>query len=115
MDLIKSENALVSRLLYTEDGTTPIPLSSLTYLVAEVRQYNRLFATYSYVGTPSDPEIRQGDETNEVIVEITEELSLKLKEGPLYVRIKGKQVDSDYTVDGEVYDIDEQECFNVII
>lgn len=115
MDLIKGENALVVRALYGTDGVTPIPLSSLTYLVAEVRQYNRLFASYSYVGTPSDPEIRQGDTSNEVVVEITEELSAKLKEGILYIRIKGKQVDSDYTVDGEIYDIDEQECFDVIL
>jgi hypothetical protein len=115
-ELRKGENAIVRRNLFEEDGVTPISLSSLDSLEIQIRQYNRLLASYDYFeNTPDDEEISEGSSTNQVKVQITQELSAKFKEGPVYIKILGKQANASYTVDGGVYDIDEEECFEVIL
>lgn len=115
-DLRKGENAIVRRNLFEEDGVTPISLSSLSSLEIQIRQYNRLIVAYDYFeNTPDDEEISEGTTTNQVKVQITQAISAQFKEGPVYIKILGKQANSDYTVDDGLYDIDEDECFNVIL
>jgi hypothetical protein len=115
-DLRKGENAIVRRNLFAEDGTTAIPLNSLMSLEIQIRQYNRLLVSYDYFeNTPDDEEISEGTTTNQVKVQITEEISAKFKEGPVFIKILGKQSNADYSVDEGVYDIEEEECFNVIL
>lgn len=115
-ELRKGENAIVLRNLFEEDGVTPISLTSLMSLEIQIRQYNRLIVAYDYFeNTPDDEEISEGATTNQVKVQITEEISAKFKEGPVYIKILGKQANADYSVDGGVYDIDEEECFEVIL
>lgn len=115
-DLRKGENAIVRRNLFAEDGVTPIPLNSLQSLEVQIRQYNRLLVSYDYFeNTPDEEEISEGTTSNQVKVQITQELSAKFKEGPVYIKILGKQSNTEYTVDDGVYDIDEEECFNVIL
>lgn len=116
IELRKGENAIVLKNLFDTDGVTPIPLGSLNTLVVEVRQYNRLLASYDHLkNTPDDLEISEGATTNQVKIQITEELSEKFKEGPVYIKLKGRQTNSEYSVDGSLYDIDEDECFEVIL
>lgn len=115
-ELRKGENAIVRRNLFEEDGITPIPLSSLSSLEIQIRQYNRLLASYDYFeNTPDDEEISEGVATNQVKVQITQEISAKFKEGPVFIKILGKQTNSDYSVDEGLFDIDEDECFEVIL
>jgi hypothetical protein len=115
-ELRKGENAIVRRNLFDEDGVTPIPLTSLSSLEIQIRQYNRLIVAYDYFeNTPDDEEISEGTTTNQVKVQITQEVSAKFKEGPVYIKILGKQANADYTVDDGLYDIDEEECFEVIL
>jgi hypothetical protein len=115
-DLIKGENAIVLKNLFEEDGVTPVSLGSLLSLEVQIRQYNRLIVAYDYFeNTPDDEEISEGSTTNQVKIQITEEISAKFKEGPVYIKLLGKQTNSAYSVDGGVYDIDEEECFEVIL
>lgn len=116
IELRKGENAIVLKNLLDTDGVTPISIGSLNTLVIEVRQYNRLLASYDYLqNTPDDEEVSEGSATNQVKIQITEELSAKFKEGPVSIKLKGRQTNSDYSVDGSLYDIDEEECFEVIL
>ena len=110
--LIKGENALVKQNLLASDGTTPVLLSSLTYLSAQVIQFRRVLASYVY-GT--DAEIRQGDSTSQVEVEISEALSATFKEGLVTVRLTMDQADADFDVSGELRDIDDIEAFTVTL
>lgn len=116
IELRKGENAIVLKNLFDTDGVTPIPLGSLNTLVVEVRQYNRLLASYDHLqNTPDDQEISEGATTNQVKIQITEAVSAKFKEGPVSIKLKGRQTNSAYSVDGSLYDIDEEECFEVIL
>lgn len=116
IELRKGENAIVLKNLFDTDGVTPIPLGSLNTLVVEIRQYNRLIVSYDHLkNTPDDQEISEGSTTNQVKIQITEEISAKFKEGLVSIKLKGRQTNSDYSVDGSLYDIDEEECFEVIL
>lgn len=113
----KGENAIIKRNLFASDGTTPLLLSSLTALSAEIKQYNRVLATYVYSPTPdpAQPEIRQGASTSQIEVEITVELSNKFREGPVTMKLIMGQTSAEYDVDEELRDIDEFEIFTVEI
>lgn len=115
-ELRKGENAIVLKNLFAEDGVTPVSLSSLTSLEIQIRQYNRLIVAYDYFeNTPDDEKISEGSTTNQVKIQITEGISAKFKEGPVFIKMLGKQTNAAYTVDGGVFDIDEEECFDVIL
>lgn len=105
------ENAIILRNLL--DGDTPILISSLNYLRAEVWQWGKIMANYVLLPGPADPEI--SGTSNQVKVQISEALSLKLYEGILTVRIIGKQTDAAYTVDGSLIDYSDDECFEVVL
>lgn len=116
IEIKKGENAIVLKNLFDTDGTTPIPLSDLNTLVVEIRQYNRLITSYDYFeNTPDDEEISEGSTTNQVKIQITEAISAKFKEGPVSIKLKGRQINSEYSVDGSLYNIDEEEEFEVIL
>lgn len=113
--LKKGENALIRRNLLAVNGTTPILLSSLVFLHAHIIQYGRLFATFTYLPTPSpvQNEIRQGESTSQIEVEITKELSLLFREGAVTMKLIMEQTDASFETDGELRDIDEFEIFQV--
>jgi hypothetical protein len=110
----RGENGKVERTLFYEDGTTPLPLTDLSYLTAAVIQYGRTLATYTYLPTP-DPvqdEIEVGDTTNEVRIHIGTTLSSTFKEGAVYVKLTMRKTDATYD-DGYQADIDEWTPFSV--
>lgn len=112
-EVYKGENAIVLRDLVDEDGD-PILISSLNYLKAQVIQYNRVIETYTLLPVPADPEISESG-VNQVKIQITEEISSKFKEGAVTIKLFMKQSDSDYSVDTSLYDIDQSECFEVVL
>jgi hypothetical protein len=114
--MIRGENGKVERTLFYEDGTTELPLTDLSYLVAEVIQHGKVYATYEYLPTP-DPvqdEIEEGDETNEVRIHISSALSETFKEGAVYIRLTMRKTDATYA-DGYKADIDEWTPFSVTV
>ena len=110
------EDAKVERTLFYSDGTTPLPLTDLVSLSAQIIQYGKVYATYVYSPTP-DPvqdEIEVGDTTNEVRIHLTTEISSRLKEGDVYFRLIMGKTDATY-VDGVLNDIDEWTPFSAEI
>lgn len=118
MSIIKiGENAIIKRNLFASDGTTPLLLSSLALLHAQVIQNGRVLATYIYLPTPNPvhPEIRQGTSTSQIEVEITTALSEDFREGAVTMKLIMEQVNGEHEVDGELRDIDEFEIFTVAL
>lgn len=116
--LILGENALVRRFLFAEDGTTPVPLSSLQNLSVQVYQYDRLRYTFVYLPTP-DPvqtEIRVGPGgTHQMEVEITPTVSATFREGPVDFKIVAEQTAASFATYGKLKDIDKFVAFYVQI
>lgn len=106
--IIIGENAVVKRNLFLSDGTTELPLTSLSYLIVEVMQYDRIIAAYTF-GVDSD--IVAGDTTNQALIQIKESLSSLFNEGPVWIRLKMKKINAVYA-DGYQYDIDEWTPFS---
>lgn len=108
--IIRGENVLVRRNLLAEDGTTPVPLSSLQNLSAQVLQYGRLITTFVHTPTP-DPvqtEIREGPGgTNQVEIEITPTLCATFREGSVDIRLLMEQTAASFATYGKLKDIDE--------
>lgn len=108
-EIKKGENTIVRR-------TVSVDLSTLTSLTVEIRQYNRLIASYDYFeNTPDDEEVSEGSSTTEVAIQITEEVSAQFKEGPVYIKLISKRPHADYTVDSGQIEIEEEESFEVIL
>ena len=111
----RGENAVIQRNLFASDGSTALLLSSLSYLVAEVRQFGVTLATYTYLPTP-DPvqgEIRQGSSTSNIEVEIVKAVSDLFLEGSVTMKLIMEQTGGEYDSDGELRDIAEFEIFTV--
>lgn len=102
------EDAKVERTLYYSDGTTELPLTDLVSLVGQIRQFNRVIASYTL---DTDDEIEEGDTSNEVRIHLTTEVSSKLKEGAVYFRLIMGKTDASY-IDGVLNDIDEWTPFD---
>jgi hypothetical protein len=111
----RGENAIIQRNLFASDGTTPLLLSSLSLLHAEIIQYNVVLATYVYLPTPNpvQDEIRQGSSTSQIEIEIKKELSLLFKEGDVSMKLIMEQTDAEYESDTVLRDIDESVIFTV--
>ena len=111
----RGENAIIQRNLFASDGTTPLLLSSLSLLHAQIIQHGKVLATYIYLPTPNpvQAEIRQGTSTSNIEVEITKDLSDDFKEGSVTMKLIMEQTDAEYAVDGQLRDIDEFEIFTV--
>lgn len=105
------EDAKVERTLFYDDGTTPLPLSDLVSISAQIRQYDRVIASYTLKPTPADAQIEEGDTTNEVRIHLTSLVSATLREGPVYFRLLLGKTDATYQ-DGVLNDIDEWTPFD---
>lgn len=111
----RGENVIVTLPLFAIDGTTPVVVDALQGCLASVVQYGRTLATYTYIPTP-DPvqeQIRVGAATHDLEIEITEEVSNKFREGPVYVKLDLRKTDSEFVVDDELRDIDEVHILTV--
>lgn len=106
-------NTLIERSLFRIDGTTPLLLSELVTIQAQIIQYGRLKATYTLKPVPADPEIRQGSSTSAVEIEIKKELSETFRQGPVICRLFLEETDADFVVDGEFASPEEFEMFTV--
>ena len=111
--LKKGGNTLIERNLFRIDGTTPLLISELVTIQAQIIQYGRLKATYTLKPAPADDEIREGSSTSTVEIEITKELSETFREGPVICRLFLEETDSDFVVDGEFASPEEFEMFTV--
>lgn len=113
--IVRGENAIIRRNLLASNGSTPVLLSSLVYLSAQIRQYGVIMAEYimTPIQDPVHPEIRQGIITSQVEVEITKTLSDRFKEGPVTMKLFMEQADAEFDEDQELRDIDEFEIFTV--
>jgi hypothetical protein len=83
--------------LLDTDGNT-VTVASAESLSIQIRQHGRLYDTYVY-GT--DDELQDGSTASKLYIEITQELSARLKEGKVYARAIISNTDADYTVDTE--------------
>lgn len=113
--IVKGENALIRRNLLAVNGTTPVLLSSLVYLSAQIKQFGVIMAEYIMlpVQVPAHPEIREGLTDSQVEIEITKTLSDRFKEGSVTMKLFMEQADVEFDTDGELRDIDEFEIFTV--
>lgn len=103
--IIISENAIVKRNLKYSDGTALL-ISSLSELIVEVRQFDRLLKTLSAAEISDDG-------ASKLIVSITQGLSEIFREGEVWLKIKMKKIDGNYT-DTYQYDIDEYTPFYAV-
>lgn len=100
--MIKGENKLIQRKLYLDNGVTPLDITTLTLMKAQVKQFNRVIQEYT-LGT--DDEIRLKDATTDTIeIEITKELSVKFIEGNLDIQLVMEMPDADFEVDEKFND-----------
>lgn len=104
MEIIKGENAIV-RVALKQSNDSALLLSDCTLIKAEIMQFDKVVATYTY-GT--DDQIRQGATTSEVEIEITKSLS---------TRLKGSAVDLRLTIetDNEEFEVDESKQTDIMI
>lgn len=100
--MIKGENKLIQRTLYLENGVTPLDITTLTLMKAQIKQFNRTVAEY-ILGT--DDEIRLKDATTDTIeIEITKTLSALFIEGEVQIQLVLEMPDADFEVDEEFND-----------
>lgn len=113
--LKRGGNTLIERQLYRVDGTTPLLLSELVTIQAQIIQYGRVIASYNLKPGVADSEIRQGSSTSKVEIEITKELSVLFREGPVNCKLVLEETDADFITDGEFASPEEFEMFQVEI
>lgn len=107
---IKGENKIIKINLFQINGVTPLLVSSLSYAQVKIVQYNKTLATYLY-GT--DAEVRQGDSTSQLEVELKKSVADLLKDGIVYVRLTMELSNAEFTVDTVQRDIQIIEAFTV--
>lgn len=106
----RGANKICTFTLFETDGSTPKPVSDFVTVVAMVIQYGRLLASYTL---DTDDEIRVGDDTNIVEVEIDTALSETFREGIVTVKLRLDETDADFTEDGFHRCLPEEEAFTV--
>jgi len=111
--LKRGGNKLIERQLYRADGTTPLLLSEIDSLQAQIIQYGRLLAAYNFKPGTADSEIRQGSSTSIIEIEITKELSVLFREGAVMCKLLIEDTDAEFITDGEFADPQEFELFTV--
>ena len=95
------ENRRFSRSLYLENGTTTLPVASLSYARAELYQQGTLLATYLLSAATN---LRAGSAANELILELTSTFTATLTEGRvLEVKWTLKVADTDFTQEPNVF------------
>lgn len=103
--LYRGSNRLIRIPLYLEDGTTAIAAASLSYASVALYQGVKLIDTYVR-GT--DAELRNGDTSNELELELTSALTNQLaQDKPLTGLITLKVTDTDFTAEPNLF-IDRQ-------
>lgn len=112
--LKRGANKLYEQQLYRDDGTTPLLLSELSYLRAQIIQYNRVLVEYNFKPGDADSEIREGSSPSKVEIEITKELSATFREGPVTCKLLMEETDADFITDGEFADHKEFEMFTIV-
>ena len=80
--LNRGANQLFSRLLYYEDGVTPLPVNVLDAAIVELSQEGTVIDTFT-LGT--DNELRAGSAINELILELTSTFTTPLTAGKVLV------------------------------
>lgn len=102
------ENAIMTKVMTST-------LDSYSLLQAEIRQNNKVMASYQFTPVP-DPvqsEIRDGGTTSTLEVELTKEVSDRLIAGDVYLRVISEKADASFDVDGVKKDIDDTLEFTV--
>jgi hypothetical protein len=105
--LYKGENRLITLPLLLENGITPLLVSTLTHASVQLYQGATLVGTYT-MGT--DTELRAGEETDELILELTSELTAALTaRQPLEALFTLKVADNDFEAEPGAF-IDKQKA-----
>lgn len=91
------ESCIEPILLVDVDGNN-INRDDAEGISVQIRQYNRVLATYIY---PDDEVLTDGTAANELNIEITQVLSAKLREGKVYARAVINNDDSEFEEDLE--------------
>lgn len=100
--MIKGENKIIQRKLYLDNGITPLDITTLLLMKAQVKQFKRVIVEYTL---GDDEEIRLKTGTTDTIeIEITKELSAKFIEGDLDIQLVMEMTDTDFDVDGAFND-----------
>jgi hypothetical protein len=107
---IRGENYLVRIDMLQSDGETPLLLSACESISVKVIQGSVTLASYVY-GT--DPEVRQGESTSQLEVEITKAVSQKFRTGSVYLKLTVQETDAEFVVDEVHRDIDLIEILDV--
>jgi len=111
MRIYKGENLIVRIALRQQDGT-PMNLSDLISLKAEINQLKKTHAVY-LLG--ESPEIREGNAANELEIEITSSLTSKMASGfDVWVRLTLQADNEEFDIDPHHVDITGIKMFTVI-
>lgn len=111
----RGENTIIRKNLLDSDGETPLVISSLATISAQIKQYGYVLAEYVLLPTPNpvQGQIRVGATTNQLEVEIVEALSETFKEGSVTMKILMRKADAQFIVDTKWRDLDDEEIFTV--
>lgn len=97
LTISKGENVLIRRNLFQQDGTTPLLISSLAVCKVTLKQTGASDIVYT-VGT--NPEIREGESTSQVELEIKKTVSAAMVKGEVTAEWEFELTDADFAVDG---------------
>ena len=115
-DVKIGSNTLIDRQLYYVDGVTELLIADLSLVYAEVKQWNRVLATYNLKPGTADPEIRGvGTPESRLEIEITKALSATFHEGAVWIKIYLEKADPSFIVDQEFAPILEFEAFTAVL
>ncbi len=107
---IAGENKIIKVNMKQEDETTPLLLADCDTITAKIVQSGSTYATYTY-GT--DPEIRQGDNTSQLEVELKASVSAKLRLGKVYLLVTAGIPESEFVVDPRQIDMKPIEIMTI--
>jgi hypothetical protein len=97
MNLTIGATTIVEIDLVDVDGNN-INRDDCEYLAIEIRQYNRVLATYVF---PDDEVLTEGTTDSKLKIEISQVLSAKFREGKVYARAIIENTDAEFVEDGE--------------
>lgn len=111
--IYRGENRVFARTLKLSDGTTALPVASLTGARVILLQNGRTVGTF-ILGT--DAEIREGATASTLEYELTSTVSAALKVGPLKLRWTLMIADAEFTVEtsGNFIDIILEEVGTIV-
>lgn len=101
--LIRGENRLITRAMLLDDGVTPLLRSSLAAAQVQVMQGGVVLHTFVYL---TNNQLRAGDANNELLFELTSEVTAALELGDVVLRWKLQVTDADFEVEDPAVFID---------